>query len=79
MSHVPHDLPEMLGIDTAEIHRLGEADPHFARQCEQYRELNREIHRCETDVQPTSEDALHEMKKRRLALLDEIRAAMPAS
>jgi len=54
MTHVPHDLPEMLGLDAAEINRLEEGDPHLARQCEAYRELNREIHRCETDVQPTS-------------------------
>lgn len=74
MSHVPHDLPEMLGIPSAEINALAEKDHHFGKECEAYHVLNREIHRAETDVQPTSDDALHDMKKRRLALLDALRA-----
>src|SRR6056297_2335668 len=71
MSHTPHELAEM-------IHERKATDAHFARLADDYHALNREIHRAETDVQPTSEPALEDMKKRRLALLDEIRAMLAA-
>ncbi|MEM6971887.1 MAG: YdcH family protein [Pseudomonadota bacterium] len=73
MSHVPHDLPEMLELSAADLNTRLEGDQHLARLAERYRELNREIHRAETDVEPTSDDHLHEMKKERLSLLDTLR------
>ncbi|MEM6678822.1 MAG: YdcH family protein [Pseudomonadota bacterium] len=75
MSHVPHELPEMLGMDAHAITTWAESDAHIARQVEEYHTLNRAIHRAETDVEPTSDDHLHAMKRDRLALLDALRAA----
>lgn len=78
MSHVPHELPEMLGIEPAEISRHAAADAHFARQEARYRELNRAIHRAETDIEPTTDEHLAEMKRERLALLDAMRSTVAA-
>ncbi|MEL6264553.1 MAG: DUF465 domain-containing protein [Pseudomonadota bacterium] len=76
MSHVPHELPEMLAIESAALTARAQADAHFAREAEAYHVLNRAIHRAETDIEPTSDDHLGEMKRERLALLDRLRAAL---
>lgn len=73
MSHVPHELAEVFPGAADRIHDLKERDPHFARLSDRYHELNRAIHRAETDLEPMSDAALEDLKKRRLALLDEIR------
>ncbi|MEM6487052.1 MAG: DUF465 domain-containing protein [Pseudomonadota bacterium] len=78
MSHVPHDLPEMLELEPAALSQRLQADAHLAREAEAYRTLNRTIHRAETDVEPTSDDHLHAMKRERLALLDRLRSALAA-
>src|SRR5829696_2250661 len=44
----------------------------FARLIEEYNEFNREIHRVETRVEPTSEDVEEELKRPRVRLKDEI-------
>ena len=72
MSHVPHDLTEFFADQVDRLHDLKTTDPHFARLHEEYHDLNRRIHRAETDIEPTSDPAIEDMKKRRLALLDEI-------
>ena len=72
MSHVPHELHDEFPKAAERIHALKLADPHFARQAERYHELNREIHRIECEVAPTSDQHLETLKKQRLALLDEI-------
>lgn len=78
MSHVPHDLTEMLEVDHATLQAKAAADRHFGRQIEEYQALNRAIHRAETDVEPTAEATLHDMKRQRLALLDTMRHALVA-
>ena len=47
-------------------------DAHFARLADRYEHLNREIHRIETDVEPSSDEVLEKLKKERLKLKDEI-------
>ncbi|MEM7498791.1 MAG: DUF465 domain-containing protein [Pseudomonadota bacterium] len=76
MSHVPHELPEMLEVEPAVIRARAEQDAHFAREVEEYHRLNRDIHRAETDVEPCADTHLHEMKRRRLALLDTLRTSL---
>ncbi|MEO1722993.1 MAG: DUF465 domain-containing protein [Pseudomonadota bacterium] len=75
MSHVPHELPEMLGAEPAAISAKIAEDAHFAKEAEEYHRLNRAIHRAETDIEPCSDDHLHELKRRRLALLDTLKQA----
>ncbi|HUS52824.1 MAG TPA: DUF465 domain-containing protein [Thermohalobaculum sp.] len=74
MSHVPHELPEAFPDKIDVMHELRASDAHFSRLSDQYHVINREIHRAETDVEPMSDFYLEDMKKRRLALLDEIAA-----
>ena len=79
MSHTPHELAEEFPDHIARLHDLKESDPHFARLAEQYHEVNREIHRIETDVAPASDDYQVELRKKRLYLKDQISAILLAS
>jgi uncharacterized protein len=79
MTHVPHGLHEEFPTSAASISRLRIGDAHFARLAEAYETLNREIHRMETDLEPVSDEALEELKKKRLKLKDEIAAMLRAA
>lgn len=72
MSHTPHELPELFPEHVDALHRLKTSDAHFHRLAEEHHRLNREIHRGETNVEPMDDAHLEELKKTRLALLDEI-------
>lgn len=72
MSHVPHELHDEFPQASALIHQLKLSDPRFARQSDRYHAINREIHRVECGIGPASDRHLEELKKQRLALLDEI-------
>lgn len=76
MSHVPHELHDEFPGDTDILHRLKTEDTRFARLADQYHQLNRDIHRAETDVEPTSDARIEQMKKERLSLLDVIAAML---
>ncbi|WP_439155672.1 YdcH family protein [Yoonia sp.] len=76
MSHTPHELHEEFPEHAATLHRLKETDPHFAKLSEEYHTVNRAIHRAETDVEPTDDLHMAEMRKQRLALKDEIAALL---
>ena len=78
MSHVPHELPEEFPDKIELMHDLKMNDAHFQRLSEEYHELNRQIHRVETGIEPTSEQFETELRKKRLHLKDEI-ASMLAS
>jgi uncharacterized protein YdcH (DUF465 family) len=72
MSNTPNQLDEDFPDMAERIHALKTSDNHFARLVEEYHELNRDIHRIETRVEPASEDYEEELKRRRLRLKDEI-------
>lgn len=72
MSHTPHELAEEFPDKVSAIHALRESNAHFKNITDSYHDLNREIHRGETDVEPMDDFHLEELKKQRLALLDEI-------
>jgi len=74
MSHVPHDLHDEFPQDSAVLHQLKTGDAHFAGLADRYHTLNREIHRIDSGVEPTSDDHAEQLKRQRLALLDEISA-----
>ena len=56
MSHTPHELHEEFPEAVDKLHALKLSDHHFARLSERYHEINREIHRIETNVEPASDD-----------------------
>jgi len=72
MSHTPHELHEEFPHAVEQMHKLKLEDAHFARLSEQYHEVNRAIHRAETLVEPVSDVHETEMRRKRLALKDEI-------
>jgi uncharacterized protein YdcH (DUF465 family) len=78
MTHVPHELHEEFPQDRERIHSLKLSNGHFARLADEYHEVNRAIHRVEAEVEPTSDDILEEMKKKRLHLKDEIASMLRA-
>ncbi len=79
MSHVPHELVDEFPDHAERIHALKMADRRFARLAEDYREVNRAIHRLETRIEPSSEEREAELRRRRLALKDEIAHALQVS
>lgn len=72
MTHTPHELATEFPQHVGKLHDLKISNAHFAKLAEEYHTLIRQIHRIETDIEPASEHFLHELKKRRLTLLDEI-------
>lgn len=72
MSHTPNELAEQFPQAIDKMHELKESDAHFAKLFDEYHELNRAIHRAETNVEPTDDFHMEDMRKQRLAFLDEI-------
>lgn len=79
MSHTPHELGEDFPDKVDLIHELKSKDAHFAKLADQYHEINRAVHRAETDVEPTSDDHLTDMRKERMRLKDEIASLLSAA
>mgnify|MGYP000967827838 CR=1 FL=1 len=74
MSHTPHELADEFPNDHAVLHELKLHNAHFVTLSDRYHELNGEIHRIESEVENTSDEYAESLKKKRLALLDEISA-----
>lgn len=72
MSHTPHDLRNEFPDAVDALHTLKTGNSHFATLADRYHDVNREIHRIESEVEAASDDRLEALKKQRLALLDEI-------
>lgn len=72
MSHVPHELHEEFPEAAERIHALKVGNAHFAQLAERYHDLNRSIHRMESDLEPVADETLEDAKKQRLLLKDEI-------
>jgi uncharacterized protein YdcH (DUF465 family) len=74
MSHTRHELLEQFAEDAPVVHRLKVENPHFAALSGVYHELNRTIHRIETEVEAASDERVEALKRHRLSLLDELGA-----
>ena len=72
MSNTPHELAEEFPDQVAAMHRLKTGDAHFAKLFDEYHDVNRAIHRAETNVEPTDDMHMETMRKSRLALKDKI-------
>ncbi len=79
MSHTPHELIEEFPDQLDAMHQLKESDAHFAKIYDAYHTVNRAIHRAETNVEPTDDLHMSEMRKERMVLKDQIAAALSAS
>ncbi|MGD1926403.1 MAG: YdcH family protein [Paracoccaceae bacterium] len=72
MSHTPHELAEEFPDKVDAMHALKESDAHFRKLFDEYHDVNRAIHRAETNVEPTDQFNEENMRKQRMRLKDEI-------
>ncbi|SDI50762.1 YdcH family protein [Lutimaribacter saemankumensis] len=79
MSHTPHELQEEFPEFAEKMSAMKAADAHFAKLADEYHEINRAVHRAETDVEPTDDLHMGEMRKKRAALKDEIYRMLSAA
>jgi uncharacterized protein len=78
MSHTPHELHEEFPEHTAKLHELKVGNAHFTGLAERYHEINRAIHRAETNVEPVDSITEEKMRKTRLMLKDQIHSMLEA-
>ena len=76
MSHTPHELAADFPEYAEKMQALKQSDAHFAKLFEAYHEVNRKVHRAETDVEPTGDEEMEAMRRERMALKDEIYAIL---
>ena len=76
MSHTPHELAEEFPDKVDVMHALKRSDAHFSKLADEYHEINRTVHRAETNVEPMDELAEVDLRKARAALKDEIWAIL---
>jgi len=79
MSHTPHELAADFPEYAEQLHELKTNNAHFQKLADDYHALNRDVHRAETNVEPTSDEHLTEMRKRRMLLKDEISGILKAA
>ncbi|TBW41060.1 DUF465 domain-containing protein [Siculibacillus lacustris] len=72
MSLSSHDLVEEFPGQAEQIRDLAAADLHFSNAVAAYTEVNREVLRIESEMEPASDEYLETLKKKRLRHLDEI-------
>jgi len=72
MSHTPHELAAEFPDYRDVLHELKLRHSRFATLSARYHEINRDIHRIETEVEAASDARTEELKKERLRLLDEV-------
>ncbi|MEN7536872.1 YdcH family protein [Aurantiacibacter flavus] len=72
MSHTPHELAAEFPDDGELLHQLKLTDAHFVRLADEYHNVNRAVHRIESEVEAASDERAEALKKQRLGLLDEL-------
>lgn len=72
MGHTPHELAADFPEYVDQLHALKLSDAHFQKLTERYHDVNRAVHRAETNVEPTTDERLTDMRKRRMTLKDQI-------
>jgi uncharacterized protein YdcH (DUF465 family) len=74
MSHVLHDLHAEFPDDGEILHELKVSNRHFRTVSDRYHDVNKEIHRIESEVEAASDERSEGLKKQRLHILDEVAA-----
>ena len=54
------------------MHTLKIGNEHFGKLAAQYHDVNREIHRIDSGIEPASDDRTEALKKERLSILDQV-------
>ena len=55
-----------------QIHKLKMEDNHFANLMKKYEDIDKRIFRIESDEEPSGDQQIHELKKIRLKLKDDL-------
>jgi uncharacterized protein YdcH (DUF465 family) len=76
MSNTPHELADEFPDKADLIHDLKMNDSAFRTLADKYHDLNRAIHRAETNVEPTDQFNEEKMRKERVVLKDRIAAML---
>lgn len=79
MTHTPHELAEDFPGQAELIHNLKMKDGEFRVLAERYHEVNRAIHRAETNIEPTDQFHEEDLRKERMRLKDQIAAKLSAA
>lgn len=79
MTHISQDLHNAFPDDADALRHLKAEDAHFQALATRFETLDEEAHRIEEGQEPGTDDRLEAIKKRRLALLDEIAPLVAAS
>ena len=79
MSNTPHELHAEFPEFSDRIHELKTSDAHFEKLFDAYHEVNRAVHRAETNVEPTDDLNMENMRKQRMQLKDELFSLLSAS
>ena len=72
MSHTPHDLHAEVPDAADALHALKIGNEHFGKLAAQYHDVNREIHRIDSGIEPASDERTEALKKERLSILDQV-------
>ncbi|MGR3511268.1 MAG: YdcH family protein [Paracoccaceae bacterium] len=72
MGNTPHELIEEFPEHVEKMSDLKANDQHFAKLFDDYHDLNRAVHRAETNIAPMEDLAQNDLRKQRAALKDEI-------
>ena len=67
-----HDLAHELPEFKEKIHELKVSNRHFQKLFDEYDEIDHQIRRCEAEIEVHADEFVEELKKRRLALKDEL-------
>lgn len=67
-----HDLVSELPEYKERIHELKTSDAHFSKLFKQYEDVNKVILRSEKEIDVVCDEELEDLKKKRLALKDEM-------
>jgi uncharacterized protein len=70
--HIPHELQEEFSAQASLVERLRRTSHDFGRLAASYDEVNRNIHRIESEAEPAEDSVIDEFKRQRLRLKDEI-------
>ena len=73
---IPHELRDEFPDLAPLIERLTKTNYEFGRLAAAYDEVNRHIWRIESEDEPTTDEVLEKLKKRRLLLKDDIAAVL---
>ncbi|MFG1479551.1 YdcH family protein [Xanthobacter sp. V4C-4] len=76
MSNTPHELAADFPEHAEKIQALKASDAHFAKLYTAYHEVNGQVHRAETNVEPTGDAEIESLRRERMKLKDELYALL---